>query len=145
LGLALPRREAHGRLAIDDPAPSGPAREARLVSLAYLAWPIALYDRIAPREEVSNWYRFQMRQALWFGNCGVSIAFVALVWPLLASFLVTDVGITIWLYAFAMLLDLAIFVVWLVLALRYSRRAAHGEMFDVPWVARLTGTRSQKS
>jgi hypothetical protein len=86
-----------------------------------------------------------MRQALWFGNLTVAIALVAFTWPLVASFLVTDVTLTIWLYVFAMIVDLAIFVVWLVLAVRYSRRAAHGDTFDVPWVVRITGTRSQKS
>ena len=142
MGLALSRREAYGRLAIDDPA-LGPAEEQRLVSLAYLAWPVAVYDRIAPREETSNWYRFQMRQALWFGNLAVAIALVAFTWPLLLSFFVGDVTIVIWVYAVAMALDTAIFVTWLVLAIRYSRRAARGDLFDVPWVTRITGTRSQ--
>jgi len=112
--------------------------------LAYLAWPIAAYDWIAPREEASHWYRFQMRQALWFGNLAVLAAFVAFAWPLLLSFLLTDVTITIFLYAIAMLLDIALFVGWLVLALRYSRRAAHGDLFDVPLVTRITGTLSRK-
>jgi uncharacterized Tic20 family protein len=143
LGLALSRREADGRLAIDDPA-VGPAQEQRLVSLAYLAWPIAVYDRIAPREETSSWYRFQMRQALWFGNLAVVIAVVAFTWPLIVSFFATDITLVIWVYAVAMLIDTAIFVTWLVLAVRYSRRAAHGDLFDVPWVTRITGTRSQK-
>jgi hypothetical protein len=144
LGLALSRRQTNGRRAIDDPV-TGPAQEARLVSLAYLAWPIAVYDRIAPREDVSSWFRFQMRQALWFGNFAVAIAFVALLWPLLASFIIPDATFTIWIYAVAMVADVVLFVGWLVLALRYSRRAAHGDLFDVPWVVRLTGTRSQKS
>jgi hypothetical protein len=113
--------------------------------LAYLAWPIAVYDRIAPREEASSWYRFQMRQALWFGNLAVFLGFVAFAWPLAASFFVTDISVTIWLYSVAMAIDAVLFVWWLVLALRYSRRAGHGDLFDVPWVAKLTGTRSQKT
>jgi hypothetical protein len=144
LGLALSRREAYGRLAIDDPV-LGPAQEARLVSLAYLAWPIAVYDRIAPREETSSWYRFQMRQALWFGNLAVAIAVAAFTWPLAVSFFVGDPTLVIWVYAVAMALDTVAFVTWLVLAIRYSRRAAHGDLFDIPWVVRITGTRSQKS
>ena len=112
--------------------------------MAYLAWPLAVYDRIAPREEASNWYRFQMRQALWFGNCAIAAGFAALLWPLLASFVLTDATVTIWLYAVAMLLDAALFVWWLIWALRYSRRASHGDLFIVPWLSRLTGTRSQK-
>jgi hypothetical protein len=85
-----------------------------------------------------------MRQALWFGNCAVLIGFAALLWPLIASLLIPDVTVTIWLYAAAMLIDVALFAGWLVLALRYSRRAGRGELFDVPWIARITGTRSQK-
>jgi hypothetical protein len=85
-----------------------------------------------------------MRQALWFGNFAALIALTALLWPLLASFAITDVTVTIWLYALAMLIDVVLFCGWLVLALRYSRRASRGELFEVPWVARLTGTRSQE-
>lgn len=48
-------------------------------------------------------------------------------------------------YAFAMLLDATLFVLWLVLAIRYSQRAAHGELFDIPWVARIKGKLPQKS
>jgi MFS family permease len=107
-------------------------------------WPIALYERIAPREEASSWYRFQMRQALWFGLIASGIGIAALFWPLLASFVITNVAATIWLYVLAMLVDIGLFVVWLVLAMRYNRRAARGELFDVPWVVRLTGASSQK-
>jgi hypothetical protein len=112
--------------------------------LAYLAWPIAVYDRIAPREEVSNWYRFHMRQALWFGNVAVLVAFLACLWPLVASLALPYITLTIWLYGFAMLLDVGLFVAWLVLALRYSRRARHGDLFYVPLVERLTGTAPRK-
>jgi uncharacterized Tic20 family protein len=63
---------------------------------------------------------------------------------LLASFLISNVAAMIWLYVFAMVVDLALLILWLVLAARYSRRAANGELFDVPWVARLTGASSHK-
>ena len=99
---------------------------------------------LPPREETSNWYRFQMRQALWFGNLTVAIALVAFTWPLIVSFFATDATLVILVYVFAMLVDTAIFVTWLILAVRYSRRAAHGDLFDIPWVVRITGTRSQK-
>jgi hypothetical protein len=62
---------------------------------------------------------------------------------LIVSFFATDVTLVIWVYVFAMTIDTVIFVAWLILAVRYSRRAAHGDLFDVPWVARITGTRSQ--
>lgn len=109
-----------------------------------MVWPLALYEVVAPRPDSSSWYRFHMRQALVFGLEAGVIGFVALIWPLLASFLLSNVTAMIWLYAFAMLLDLGLFGWWLLLAARYSRRAGNGELFDVPWVVRLTGASSQK-
>ena len=85
-----------------------------------------------------------MRQALWFGLEAGVVGFAALLWPLLASFFITGVTAMIWVYVFAMIVDLALLALWLVLAARYSRRAAQGELFDVPWVVRLTGASSQK-
>ena len=85
-----------------------------------------------------------MRQALWFGLEAGAVGAVALLWPLLASFFVPNVAATIWLYVLAMIADVALLTIWLVLAARYSRRAAAGELFDVPWVARLTGASSRK-
>ncbi len=111
-----------------------------MVSQAYFAWPIALVERIAPREERSTWYRLQMRQAGWFGAIATLVGLLALSWPLVASFLLPDPRTIVWLYVLAMLLDAALFVLWLVLAIRYSRRAGRGELFEIPLVARLTGT-----
>lgn len=85
-----------------------------------------------------------MRQALWFGNVALLIALIAFAWPLVVSFVVGNIAVTLWLYGFAMLLDAALFVWWLVLAIRYSRRAAGGELFTIPMVAPLTGTWSRK-
>jgi hypothetical protein len=85
-----------------------------------------------------------MRQALGFGLLSSLIGFVALLWPLVLSALIGNVIATLWIYGIAMVVDLALLVVWIVLAVRYSQRAARGELFDVPWVARLTGTSVQK-
>jgi len=85
-----------------------------------------------------------MRQALWFGNATFVVAILALAWPLAASFLVSDVAITIRLYVAALFIDTALFVYWLIQAVRYSRRAAHGDFFEIAWIARLTGTRLPK-
>lgn len=60
-------------------------------------------------------------------------------WPLLLSVVLTNVTATIWIYVFAMLADIALFVLWLVLAIRYSQRAARGELFEIPVVSRFTG------
>jgi hypothetical protein len=112
--------------------------------VAYAVWPLALYEAVAPRADSSSWYRFHMRQALWFGLESWAVGLTALLWPLLASFFVTNVTLMIWLYALALLVDIALLVLWLILAARYSRRAANGELFDVPWVVRLTGASSHK-
>ncbi|HZZ00770.1 MAG TPA: hypothetical protein VFE36_14485 [Candidatus Baltobacteraceae bacterium] len=85
-----------------------------------------------------------MQQALWFGLESAVAGLVALVWPLIASFFISGVTAMIWVYAAAMVLDVALFAFWLVLVARYSRRASNGELFDVPWVVRLTGASSQK-
>jgi hypothetical protein len=103
-----------------------------------------VYDRIAPREGASSWYRIQMRQALWFGNATAAASIVALAWPLLASFVVADVGVVIRLYMAALVIDTALFLYWLVHAVRYSRRAANGDLFEIEWIARITGTRPPK-
>ena len=93
-----------------------------------------------PRPEASSWFRFHIRQALGFGILSSAIGLAALLWPLILSTLFGNVGATLWIYGVAMLIDVALLVLWLFLALRYSQRAARGELFDVPWVARLTGT-----
>jgi hypothetical protein len=85
-----------------------------------------------------------MRQALGFGILSSAIGLVALLWPLLLSALVANVVATLWIYGIAMIVDLALLAVWIFLAVRYSQRAARGELFDVPWVARLTGTSAGK-
>ena len=69
---------------------------------------------------------------------------VALVWPLVLSVIVANVIATLWIYAVAILADVVLFVLWLVLAIRYSQSAGRGELFDVPWVARVTGTSVRK-
>jgi len=84
-----------------------------------------------------------MHQAFWFGLISGALAVAALLWPLLASFVISNVTITIWVYAIALLLDGGLLTWWFVLAARYSRRAAHGDLFDVPWVSRLTGSTSR--
>jgi hypothetical protein len=85
-----------------------------------------------------------MRQALGFGILSSVVGLAALLWPLVLSTLIGNVVATLWIYGLAMLIDLALLVVWIVLALRYSQRAGRGELFDVPWVARLTGTSVRK-
>lgn len=107
---------------------------------------MALYETFAVRETKSNWFEFHTRQALWFGILAGFIAFVALAWPLVISGVVASfapaaggtITATIWIYVLAMLLDLVVFGVVLSLAVGYSRRAARGEMFEIPLVSQIT-------
>lgn len=144
MGGALRRRETSDRGPIATPSDRVSA-ESRIAALAYLLWPVALYDRIAPRPDASNWYQFHLRQALKFGNIAALAALVAFLWPLLLSFVVSSVAATIWIYVLAMLIDIALFVLWLIAAIRYSQRAGRGELFEIPWLARRTGTTTPKS
>jgi uncharacterized membrane protein len=141
---ALLERKASGRRAIITTPPDRVAAETRAASLAYLIWPLALTERVTPRPDASQWFRFHMRQARWFGALAAVIGFAALLWPLLLSLVIANPTATIWIYGVAMLADLTLFVLWLVLAMRYSQRAEQGELFDVPWVARITGTSVRK-
>ena len=83
--------------------------------------------------------RSHLRQALWFGTITAVAAFVALVWPLVFSLVVANVAAHIWMYVLAILIDVALFVLWLVLAMRYSQRAARGESFEIPFIERFVG------
>ena len=99
---------------------------------------------MTPRPEASRWFRFHVRQALGFGILSSAIGLAALLWPLVLSVLIGNIVATLWIYGVAMIVDLTLLVVWLVLAIRYSQRAGRGELFDVAWVARLTGTTAGK-
>jgi hypothetical protein len=85
-----------------------------------------------------------MRQARWFGALSAVVGFVALLWPLLLSMLVANAMATLWIYGLAIIADLALFVLWIVLAMRYSQRAGNGDLFEIPWVARMTGSAARK-
>jgi hypothetical protein len=103
-------------------------------------WPLAIAERLSPRDDASHWYKFHLRQALWFGNALIAAWFVALLWPLLLSGMVANLTATLWIYGLALLLDLILLVAGLVAAVRYSRRAGRGAFFVIPWLARLTGS-----
>lgn len=62
-----------------------------------------------------------------------------MVWPLVFSVVVANVTATLWIYVLAILIDGALFVLWLILALRYSQRAARGESFEIPFIERFVG------
>jgi hypothetical protein len=105
-----------------------------------LVWPLAIGERMAPRDDASHWYKFHLRQALWFGNALAAAWLVALLWPLLLTFVFPDMTATLWFYGLGMLIDTVLLIASIVAALRYSRRAARGAFFVIPWLARLTGS-----
>jgi hypothetical protein len=108
--------------------------------MAYVVWPLAIYARVVPRPDSTGWLKFHVNQALWFGNIAAALAFIAFAWPLALSNVFGSTLATLWIYGLAILLDGALFVLWLILAIRYSQQAGRGELFDIPWVARITGT-----
>ena len=99
---------------------------------------MAVYELLVVRESKSNWFRFQTRQALWFGIVAGLVEFAALLWPLLLSALFPNVMAIEIVYGLALVVDVVVFAVVLTLAIRYSRRAARGEMFEIPLVTNLT-------
>ncbi len=88
-----------------------------------------MYEQFAAREPASSWYRTQVRYAVRFGTIWFAIALGALLWPLLVSLLAGNLSLTIVIYALAIALDCVLFVVWIRLALRYSKLASRGETF----------------
>jgi hypothetical protein len=101
---------------------------------------LAIAERLAPRDDASHWYKFHLRQALWFGSALVGAWFVALVWPLVASSLIDNLTATLWIYGIGLLLDAILLIAGMVAAVRYSRRAGRGAFFVIPWLARVTGS-----
>lgn len=85
-----------------------------------------------------------MRQARWFGSIWLLIGFAALLWPWILSMLIASPIAALWIYGVAILADLALFVLWLLQAMRYSQRAGNGDLFEIPWLTRATGTASRK-
>ena len=96
-----------------------------------MLWPAALYEYSIEREPASSWYRQQIRQALAFGLRWTLWGSIALVWPLALSLLARSIVATLVFYTVAFVLDAVLFAVWLVRALRYSKRAARGETFTL--------------
>lgn len=137
---ALHRRQT-ARIALDkESAPS----EHQRAAWNYLIWPMAFYETFSVRDTKSNWFEFHTRQALWFGILAGTVALVAFLWPLVLSAVVAglapgaSIGATIWIYALAIVIDFVVFAVLLTFAVRYSRRAARGEMFEIPLVSQIT-------
>jgi hypothetical protein len=135
LGTEVYRRQApHRSIAVEN---ERAAAEQRRAALAYIAWPVALYEELVEREASSEWFRFHVRQALGFGLIASLAGFAALLWPLVLSLFVGNVTATVVFYTLALLLDIALVVVWLVRAIGYSKQAARGTTFEISIVAVL--------
>lgn len=128
----LPRREAlPGNSLTIATEIERAAEEQRRAALGYLIWPAALYEQLVEREPASSWYRRQVRQAVRFGVVSTVIGFAALLWPLVLSLLFANLTATLVFYGLAIVLDFALFVMWLKRAIGYSKRAARGETFSL--------------
>ncbi|MBV9272077.1 MAG: hypothetical protein JO165_13365 [Candidatus Eremiobacteraeota bacterium] len=113
--------------------------------MAYLIWPVALYERIVEREPASSWFRFHVAQSLAFGIFVSLIGFAALLWPLIVSLIFPNTVAVLWIYGVALVVDVVLFAVWLFSVVGYSKQAAAGKMFEIPriapWTRRLAGNR----
>ncbi len=136
------RREDADRISIDDPERA--LHEHQRASLAYLLWPVALYEQIVERATASRWYRYHIGQAFLFGAFGVAAAVLALSWPLVLALLLGNVPATLAIYAVAILLDAALFFAWLAAAIAYGKKAARGEAFEIRFLGALTRRLSAK-
>jgi hypothetical protein len=90
------------------------------------------------REPASSWYRFHVAQAVAYGLYVCAIALAALLWPLFVSLIFANGIAVLWIYAVALLVDIALFAIWLMVAVGYSKQAARGKMFEISRIARLT-------
>jgi len=84
-------------------------------------------------------------QAVAFGLYATVFAFLALLWPVIVSLIFPNGTAVIWVYALAFLVDVALFAVWLVSAIGYSKQASRGKMFEIAriasWTRRVAGNR----
>lgn len=122
--------ESSSRLETDEPARA---------ATAYLAWPLAFVE-LARGGQSSLWYRAHLRQAAVLGIV-CSLAFLAAFsLPLGIVFALGGpaAGVTIAIYAVALVADLAIFAAVATLLIWCAMRASRGQLFSVPYVTRLS-------
>lgn len=103
-------------------------------------WPLAILEMLRSQREGSLWMRLHSRQAVVFGALA-SVAFIVLFsLPLVISlFIFSSTGAIIVLYSVALGVDGLFGLSILVLAVCYSVRASHGELFDIPIAAAISG------
>jgi hypothetical protein len=108
-------------------------------AMAYIVWPLALFDALRPEREVTAWARLHSRQAVIFGALGTLAYLFLLAIPLLVVIALPGigVGVVVWVYAVGLLADLIGAFTLFGLALTYRERALRGELFAIPLVTPL--------
>ena len=61
-------------------------------------------------------------------------------WPLVVAGFVQSFVTVLWIYYAAFAIDIALFILWTVAAIRYSRAAGSGAFFTIPWLAKIAGS-----
>lgn len=106
---------------------------------AYLLWPLAAAAVMREPPGESYWVRLHSRQALVFGVCAALCYAVLLAVPLLIVIAdpAISTGTTVLVYGIGLSADVAGFVLWVFLTVRYASRAGRGELFSIPFVSGL--------
>ncbi|HTJ27428.1 MAG TPA: hypothetical protein VMA36_14810 [Candidatus Limnocylindria bacterium] len=107
--------------------------------MAYIVWPLALFDAVRPAPEATAWSRLHSRQAFIFGLLGTLAYLFLLAIPLLVVIAVPGIalGVVVWVYAVGLLADVIGAFTLFGLALTYRERALRGELFAIPLVTPL--------
>jgi hypothetical protein len=107
--------------------------------MAYIVWPLALFDALRPQPDATAWSRIHSRQALFFGALG-SLAYLALLAiPLFVVIAAPGIalGVVVWVYAVGLFADVIAAFALLGLAMRFRERALRGELFAIPLITAL--------
>jgi hypothetical protein len=68
------------------------------------------------------------------------VGLVALAWPLVAAGFARSFVAVLWIYYAAFAIDVALFILWTIAAIRYSRAAGSGSFFTIPWLGKIAGS-----
>jgi hypothetical protein len=107
--------------------------------MAYIVWPLALFDVLRSLPEATAWSRLHSRQAFVFGLVATIAYVLLLAVPLLVVIAVPGIalGVVVWVYAVGLLADLIGAFTLFGLAMTYRERAARGELFAIPLITAL--------
>lgn len=99
-------------------------------------WPLAIVDVFREPDDATDWSRLHARQAVVFGIFAGIAYVILLAVPLIAVVAIPELSTTaiVWLYAVALLVDVAAAIALAGLAFWYRARAVRGELFAIPLV-----------